>query len=180
MSANWSDYFEYEDTYVDGKPIKYYAYKDKNVVKLPANLPMPPTDTFYRMFSYCYRLQDITALANWNVSKVKNMSQMFYCCQQLQYITALTNWNVSNVKDMSDMFYGCPSLPHGLQCNPSFYMNTYISNHRCDIHQQISALQQDNKALQKENTELKTRLAYLEEKMDFILLQLNETVKWNP
>ena len=78
---------------------------------------MPPTDTFYRMFRRCCRLQDITALANWDVSKVKNMAytftggnNFFYKQSQLKNVTALANWDVSNVENMEGMFSGCCEL----------------------------------------------------------------------
>jgi surface protein len=110
MSGNWEQYFECKTNRVNGKSIKRYVYKDKGVKTLPANLPMPPTDTLHYIFSDCYQLEDISALANWDVSNVKDMSYMFYNCYQLQDITALANWNVSNVENMGYMFSYCSQL----------------------------------------------------------------------
>ena len=110
MSGDWAQYFDSKTETIDGKCIKCYAYKDKNVITLPSNLPMPPTDAFYYMFYHCDHLQDITVLANWDVSNVKYMNGMFDGCWRLQNITALAKWNVSNVKDMSNMFRNCIQL----------------------------------------------------------------------
>jgi surface protein len=62
------------------------------------------------MFSECKQLQNITALANWDVSSVENMSGMFQCCERLQYINALANWDMSNVKYTHYMFTVCRQL----------------------------------------------------------------------
>ena len=62
------------------------------------------------MFYKCTNLNDITALANWNVSNVTIMYYMFYDCSNLTNVTALANWNVSNVTDMYGMFANCPNL----------------------------------------------------------------------
>lgn len=42
---------------------------------------------------------------DWDVSKIKNMSNMFANCPNLQ--CDISKWNVSNVIDMSGMFYKC-------------------------------------------------------------------------
>ena len=95
---SWQDYFN--------KTIKTrYYYKDRYVVSLPDNLQMPPTDNLDGLFQGCYLLQDISALANWDVSKVKNMNYLFAECASLKDITALSSWDTSKVKDMSCMFY---------------------------------------------------------------------------
>ena len=94
----------------DYEPAEWYVYKDKSVTTLPANLPMPPTNTFYLMFRKCEELEDITALANWDVSNVKNMRSMFSSCYQLRDITPLANWDVSSVEDMCGMFSCCSRL----------------------------------------------------------------------
>lgn len=98
---SWQDYFVYDDVN------ECYTYKDKDVVSLPTNLPMPLMKNFRRLFAKCSKLQDITALSNWDVSEVFNMDSMFYCCHQLKDITALSTWNVSNVTNMSSMFNCC-------------------------------------------------------------------------
>ena len=107
---SWQDYFEYRIRTIYDTTYTHYEYKDKSVTILPNNLPMPPTDTFYRMFRNCKELQDITALSNWDVSNIKNMSSMFWNCEQLKDITALANWDISNVKYMQYMFYNCKEL----------------------------------------------------------------------
>ena len=107
---SWEEYFECKIRTIYDTTYTRYEYKDKRVTILPADLPMPPTDTFYRMFEFCKELQDISALANWDVSNVKDMTSMFWRCEQLKDITALSNWDVSDVKYMENMFYGCHKL----------------------------------------------------------------------
>ena len=101
---SWQDYFEYDDIN------ECYSYKDKKVVSLPHDLPMPPIIDFTRLFAKCSKLQDITALSSWDTSNVTSMDSMFYDCQRLQDISALANWDVHNVKDMCGMFYVCHQL----------------------------------------------------------------------
>ena len=108
MSGDWTRYFEYRKIWPCDA--KYYTYKDKSVVKLPDDLPMPPTDTFYMMFYDCQQLQDIAALANWDVSNVKDMHEMFGQCDNLRDITPLANWDVSKVETMERMFSSCDQL----------------------------------------------------------------------
>ena len=62
------------------------------------------------LFSICSSLTDLTALAEWDVSNVKNMYNMFWHCSSLTDLTALENWSVSNVTDMAYMFSSCSSL----------------------------------------------------------------------
>ena len=101
---SWQDYFVYDDVH------ECYRYKDKEIISLPHDLPMPPINNFGYLFSGCKYLQDISTLANWNVSNVTNMESMFYGDKVLQDITALSNWDVSNVNDMNAMFYCCDKL----------------------------------------------------------------------
>ena len=62
------------------------------------------------MFSGCSSLTDLTGLSGWNVSEVTNMSRMFDGCSKLTDLTALKDWKSSKVTDMSRMFYHCSSL----------------------------------------------------------------------
>ena len=62
------------------------------------------------LFYGCSKLTDISALTDWNVSKVMNMSYMFSGCSSLTDLTALAGWNVSKVTSMRSMFEGCSSL----------------------------------------------------------------------
>ena len=62
------------------------------------------------LFYNCSNLTDISALTDWNVSKVTDMSYMFDGCSNLTDLTALASWNVSNVRVMGSMFSGCSKL----------------------------------------------------------------------
>jgi surface protein len=109
---SWQDYFECNDAIVDGKTVKYYRYKDSDIIRLPTNLPMPPTNVLNGVFYNCKQLQDITALANWDVSNVKYMQSMFSDCHELRDITALANWKATSVGAVHYMFYNCPKLQY--------------------------------------------------------------------
>ncbi|MGN1270270.1 MAG: BspA family leucine-rich repeat surface protein [Clostridia bacterium] len=55
------------------------------------------------------KINDLTALSDWNVSNVTDMSYLFYGCD-ITNLSALSNWDVSNVTNMQNMFYGCSKL----------------------------------------------------------------------
>ena len=112
MSWRWYRYFKHEVEYDDvlEKFSSHYEYMDKSVKVLPADIPMPPTDDFTSLFSRCEKLQDISALANWDVYNIKNMCGMFGNCKQLQDLTPLANWDISRVEDTICMFCGCEQL----------------------------------------------------------------------
>jgi surface protein len=159
------------------------------------------------LFSYCYQLKSITPLANWDSSKVNNMEGMFCNCEQLQNIYALANWDISKVNNMEGMFCNCkrhnisngtPEIKAHLRSfstysyskqdhtsllqslwervKPLLKDTTKLNNHFKGYT--IEAPAEDQiKVLQKENAELKARLAFLEEKMDFLMSQFCAPVK---
>ena len=136
-NMSWQDYFVYDNVN------ECYRYKNKNVITLPDNLPMPPINNFGYLFSGCKYLQDISVLANWNVSNVTNMESMFYGDKVLQDITALSKWDVSNVNDMNAMFYCCDKLQDISALsnwNVSNVTNTRYMFAQCWRIQDISAL----------------------------------------
>ncbi len=55
------------------------------------------------LFAQTTNLEDISALSNWDTSKVTNMSQMFYN-SGISDLTSLSNWNTKNVGTMYNMF----------------------------------------------------------------------------
>jgi hypothetical protein len=59
------------------------------------------------MFCDCSRLHDISALASWNVSNVKNMHSMFNGCRKLQDISPIYSWDINKVTDTNAMFLCC-------------------------------------------------------------------------
>lgn len=180
---SWEDYFECKIRHILDGTYTHYEYKDKNVVALPADLPMPPIDRFYRLFSDCKELQDISVLANWNISSVKDMTSMFWGCKRLKNITALANWDVSNVSDMQYMFYGCRQLQDiSALTNWNIKEHINIDDMFYDNHEDINI----TTLLRKRNNhdepiysellpfyqpfnELKVQMARLEEKIDKLL-----------
>ena len=58
-------------------------------------------------------LTNVNALANWDTSKVTNMSYMFAGNGNLTNIDGLRNWNTSNVTNMKEMFGGSDSVGCG-------------------------------------------------------------------
>lgn len=70
---------------------------------------------FTKAFMDCYSLRDISALANWDTSSVRDMSMMFYMSNVggntgLTGLSALTNWDTSNVQAMASMFNNCKEI----------------------------------------------------------------------
>ena len=63
-----------------------------------------------RLFYCCSNLIDITALASWDVSNVRHMSQIFFRCSNLTDLAPLASLDVSKVTYMSGMFEGCSKL----------------------------------------------------------------------
>ncbi len=64
------------------------------------------TNLFYK----CEALVDISGIANWDTSNVKNMNGLFFGAKSLPDALAIRNWDTSNVVDMSYMFSGATSL----------------------------------------------------------------------
>ena len=63
-----------------------------------------------QMFDQMLSLTDISALADWDVSNVTDMSFLFYSNSSLSDISALADWDVSNVTDMFSTFRDMESL----------------------------------------------------------------------
>lgn len=63
------------------------------------------------MFTNCSVLANIDGLANWDTSKVTDMSWMFGNddggAMEISDLTPIEKWNVGNVIDMNSMFLGC-------------------------------------------------------------------------
>jgi cell division protein FtsB len=75
---------------------------------------------------------------------------------------------------MRYIFYGCVLLPSYLQTSAS-HIEKYIHKYNFDEYKKET--NQQITTLQKENAELKTRLAYLEEKMDSVMSQFIAAIK---
>lgn len=56
------------------------------------------------------KMTNLNALANWNVSKVKNFASAFDGCQNLTSISGISNWNVSSATNMNAMFYSTKNV----------------------------------------------------------------------
>jgi len=60
-------------------------------------------------FGYKKELTKID-ISNWDVSKVKYMSEMFAGCKNLESIGDISDWKIDNLIDITAMFYGCEKL----------------------------------------------------------------------
>ena len=47
---------------------------------------------------------DLSALSNWNVGRVTNMSGMFAYCDKLIDASGINDWNIINVRNFTSMF----------------------------------------------------------------------------
>jgi surface protein len=61
------------------------------------------------MFCSATNLTDIGGAAGWDTSSVTNMSAMFRDASSLTNLAPIFDWNVTSVTNMSNMFYGIPS-----------------------------------------------------------------------
>ena len=95
---------------IDGKPIDLVFMLPKSVHRIQSVPMVIKDDMLEYLFSECHLLQDISGLANWDVSDATSMAGMFKMCHFLYNIDALSMWNVSNVTNMSSMFYKCWSI----------------------------------------------------------------------
>lgn len=60
------------------------------------------------IFESCFQLTDISVLVRWkDLPKVVNIDEMFINCTTLSDLTPLKDWNVSNVTRMNGLFSGC-------------------------------------------------------------------------
>ena len=68
------------------------------------------------LFSNCTSLSDLTALKDWNVSKVTSMNSLFSDCTKLASLKGLENWKTTSLRYMVNgslnggMFSNCTSL----------------------------------------------------------------------
>ena len=93
-------------------PLSYglkFANSDYSSVPEWAVLPADITRIDF-MFNFCQQINDISQLANWDVSNVISIGSMFYNCPKLTDLTPIANWNTSNVMTMSYLFANCTKL----------------------------------------------------------------------
>ena len=100
-----------ENECLEGKISKNSADSDllENITSVQSDKIVAETDMGY-MFLECESLTDISGLANWDTSNVKDIHGMFRGCSSLTDLTPLSKWGTSNVIDMSYMFFNCESL----------------------------------------------------------------------
>lgn len=75
-----------------------------------ANVDVSDVTNVAYMFRGCSRLKDLSPLAGWNVSNVQDMSYMFAACDSITDISALSGWNTESLVEMNGMFYKCSSI----------------------------------------------------------------------
>ena len=79
-----------------------YVYSEADIIRGNSNMGV--------MFAGTSSLTNIDALANWDISKVTDMSGMFYVASSLTNIDALANWDISKVTSTSGMFSSASKL----------------------------------------------------------------------
>lgn len=81
------------------------------------NIPYIARTDASNMFSGCHSLEDISALASWDVLRIKIFDGFFKDCRELKTLTDLSEWRTNQTNSMSYMFSGCISLTtlEGLQ-----------------------------------------------------------------
>ncbi len=51
---------------------------------------------------------NLSAISNWNVKNVTNMTGIFYNCIKLEDVSAILNWNITEIAQ--SMFLSCSNL----------------------------------------------------------------------
>lgn len=103
--------------------------------------------TFFRYYDNDdpnYKMTNLNALANWDVSRVTNMRSVFYGLQYITSLEALENWNTSNVTNLSYAFMHLHNLESlkGLEnWNTSKVTNMYNTFSHLHIVTDISAVE---------------------------------------
>lgn len=62
------------------------------------------------LFGSCANLTDISALANWDMSVARDLSNMFKNCSSLADLTPISGWDTSRVLYMNSTFENCSEL----------------------------------------------------------------------
>ena len=60
-------------------------------------------------FHHCNKIEDYSAIENWDVSNCQDFSEMF-SSSSLKNTNCLSNWDVRRGEDFSKMFYNCKKL----------------------------------------------------------------------
>lgn len=81
-----------------------------------ANWDVSNVTQMYGVFHHT-KIKNTDALKNWNVSSVTSLNSTFQSCPELADLSGLANWDVSSVKNMNGTFENCPKLTnlHGLE-----------------------------------------------------------------
>ena len=67
------------------------------------------SNTANSIFAYCYSLEKITGISNWNFQFSNSLASIFYNCFSLKELN-VSGWNVSTVTSLASVFYNCYSL----------------------------------------------------------------------
>ena len=106
------------DLEINGIPTELcYKYKLKKGINEISFYFKENVDNLSYLFFEVTALSDISALGNWNISKVTNLSFMFSGCEQLSDISSLFNWDTSSCTNFSSLFSNCTSLKDILPLN---------------------------------------------------------------
>ena len=92
-------------------PIYLWGSKDKTTVYWYSEAEHPKLEEDCKeLFGWCDALLDISGLADFDTSSVKNMTTMFSVCTKLKDLTPLSHWDTSNVTNLGGMFCNCVYL----------------------------------------------------------------------
>ena len=74
------------------------------------NFDISKVKNMSNLFSNCTLLKTIPDLSNWDTSNVENISNLFYHCTNLTSLPDISNWKLDNVTNMSYLFYDCKDI----------------------------------------------------------------------
>ena len=117
-----SSFFKEVTTINSSKKLSYFPASFTNMeymfsgceslISLPdiANWNTSKVDDLSGIFKNCSSLNTFPDISKWNTSNVTNISKMFFGCNKLISLPDISKWDTSNVKDMNYLFYSCGLL----------------------------------------------------------------------
>ena len=88
----------------------FTGFTSLNDISGLANWDVSSVTDFSFMFDGCKNLSNLTPLKSWKMTSATDFGWMFDGCQSLTDLSPLKNWETSKVTSMKAMFAGCKSL----------------------------------------------------------------------
>ena len=88
----------------------FYEYPNLEDLSGIADWDVSCVTDMSRCFENLTKIASLESLEKWRPRNVKKMERMFYCCTALDNIDGLANWDTGSLENASYMFFGCGKL----------------------------------------------------------------------